>query len=208
MPKHPFERPAGRFVELTIDSKALECNVLSDPSSRKVTVYLPPGYDTSSEDYPLLVDLVGFTGSGFSHLGWKPYQESVPQRADRLVAAGAMGPVIMAFPDCFTSLGGNQYINSAAMGHWADFLLHEMLPAIESNFRVRPGCRGVFGKSSGGYGAIAHGLRYADHWNAVACHSGDMAFRGNGNDIHVCFHTTTNRYRLGSSGIMIPRTCA
>ena len=32
------------------------------------------------------------------------------------------------------------------------------------------------GKSSGGYGAIVHGMLYADHWGAVACHSGDMGF--------------------------------
>ena len=32
------------------------------------------------------------------------------------------------------------------------------------------------GKSSGGYGAIIHGMRYAKHWGAIACHSGDMYF--------------------------------
>jgi S-formylglutathione hydrolase FrmB len=85
---------------------------------------------------------------------------------------------VAAFPDCFTSLGGNQYINSLAMGRWEDFLIDEMIPALESQLRLRPGRahRAVFGKSSGGYGAIAHGLRRADAWNAIACHSGDMAF--------------------------------
>jgi S-formylglutathione hydrolase FrmB len=34
----------------------------------------------------------------------------------------------------------------------------------------------LFGKSSGGYGAIVHGMLYADAWGAIACHSGDMAF--------------------------------
>jgi hypothetical protein len=51
-----------------------------------------------------------------------------------------MPPVDVAFPDCFTQLGGNQYVNSASMGAWEDFLLHEMLPAIEQRF----GC-GVWG---------------------------------------------------------------
>src|SRR5271165_1335481 len=32
-----------------------------------------------------------------------------------------MPPVVVAFPDCFTRLGGNQYINSASMGAWEDF---------------------------------------------------------------------------------------
>ena len=88
-----------------------------------------------------------------------------------------MPPVVVAFPDCFTRLGGNQYINSASTGAWEDFLLHEMLPAIEQRFECGGiGRRGVFGKSSGGYGAITHALRHSDIWAAAACHSGDMGF--------------------------------
>jgi S-formylglutathione hydrolase FrmB len=63
------------------------------------------------------------------------------------------------------------------MGAWEDFLLHEMLPAIEQRFRCGgTGRRAVFGKSSGGYGAITHALRHSDIWSAAACHSGDMGF--------------------------------
>lgn len=178
MPTHNFTPLRGRIVEIEVSSKALENNVLGDPTTRRVGVYLPPGYDDTKEDYPLLVDLVGFTGSGLSHLGFKAFDETVPQRIERLIASEKMGPVVAAFPDCFTSLGGNQYINSSALGNWEDFLIDEMIPALEDQFRVRKGRehRGVFGKSSGGYGAIAHGLRRADAWNALACHSGDMMF--------------------------------
>jgi len=88
-----------------------------------------------------------------------------------------MSPVVVAFPDCFTRLGGNQYINSASVGAWEDFLLLEMLPVIEQRFKCGgTGLRGVFGKSSGGYGAITHALRHSDIWSGVACHSGDMGF--------------------------------
>ncbi len=178
MPAHNFTRPQGRIVEVEIESKALAKNLLGDPAARVVAVYLPPGYDDGDADYPLFVDLVGFTGSGFAHLNWKAFGESVPQRLDRLAAEGKMGPVVAAFPDCFTSLGGNQYVDSRAMGNWEAFLVDEMLPRLEADFRIRPGRehRAVFGKSSGGYGAIVHGLRRADAWGAVACHSGDMAF--------------------------------
>ncbi|MCB1692835.1 MAG: hypothetical protein KDI19_08720 [Pseudomonadales bacterium] len=178
MPEQNFALPQGRIEYLEIKSSALEGNVLGDPAVRSVAIYLPPGYDKESEEYPLFVDIVGFTGSGFAHVGWKAFGESVPQRIDRLVAEGKMGKVIVALPDCFTSLGGNQYINSATMGNWADFLTLEMIPAIESRYRVRAGrsSRALFGKSSGGYGAIAHGMLHAEHWGAIACHSGDMAF--------------------------------
>ena len=65
-------------------------------------------------------------------------QIDYPERLDRLIGEERMPPVVVAFPDCFTRLGGNQYINSAAMGAWEDFLLYEMLPDIERRF----GCGG------------------------------------------------------------------
>ncbi len=164
---------------MPIRSEHLRDNLLGDPAERVVVVYLPEGYDSSSERYPLFVDLVGYTGSGFVHaMGWKPFWENVPQRLDRLRAAGQMGPVVCAFPDAFTSLGGNQYIDSVAMGRWARFLTEEMLPALQARYRLLPGRRhrALFGKSSGGYGALIHGMCHAEHWGAVACHSGDVAF--------------------------------
>ncbi len=178
MPKHPFTRPKGRFEYIEVESAALANNVLGDPSIRTIAVYLPEGYDKSDDHYPLFVDIVGFTGSGLSHIGWKAFQENVPQQIDRLIDEGKMGPVIVAFPDCFTSLGGNQYINSAALGDWEDFLCHDMVEALESRYRILSGRdhRAIFGKSSGGYGAIVHGMLHADTWGAIACHSGDMDF--------------------------------
>jgi hypothetical protein len=92
-------------------------------------------------------------------------------------ASGVMPPVVVALPDCFTRLGGNQYINSSVMGPWADVLLQEMVPLVEARFACGgEGKRAVFGKSSGGYGALVHALLYPDFWAAAACHSGDMGF--------------------------------
>lgn len=42
--------------------------------------------------------------------------------------------------------------------------------------RRGPGRRGVFGKSSGGYGAAWHGMHRADFWSAISINSGDMGF--------------------------------
>ncbi len=178
MPIHRFERPRGRLESLEIESAAVANNILGDPTRRTVMVYLPEDYDSGNEHYPLLVDIVGYTGSGLGHLNWKAFGENVPQQVDRLVTEGKMGPAIIAFPDCFTALGGNQYVNSSVLGNWADFLTLEMVPELESRYRLSGGRehRGLFGKSSGGYGAIIHGMLYAEHWGAVACHSGDMSF--------------------------------
>src|SRR5437588_329864 len=156
----------GSVSRITIVSQALESNMLGDPSARVVDVYVPARHD--GQGLPLLVDLVGFTGSGLSHTNWVGFRENLPERLDRLIGEERMPPVVVAFPDCFTRLGGNQYINSASMGPWEDFLLYEMLPAIEQRFGCGGiGRRGVFGKSSGGYGAVTHALRHSDIWEVI-----------------------------------------
>ena len=157
----------GTLHRIHIDSSALKSNLLGDPTVRAVDVYVPPGHTGSG--LPLLVDLVGFASSGLSHTNWVGFRENVPERLDRLISGAQMSPVVVAFPDCFTRLGGNQYINSAALGSWEEFLILEMLPAVEDRFHCGgEGRRGVFGKSSGGYGALVHALRHSDVWSAAS----------------------------------------
>jgi enterochelin esterase-like enzyme len=168
--------PAGEVRRLTVESKALKGNLLGDPTVRELRVYVPAGYDVGRR-YPLLVDVVGFTGSGQIHTNWRPFTENVPERLDRLIGEGSMPPVVVAFPDCFSRLGGNQYINSAAIGRYENYLVDEVVPLVERELACGgPGRRAIFGKSSGGYGAIVHGMRRPDIWAALACHSGDMGF--------------------------------
>lgn len=167
--------PVGRVERLRLESALLKNNFLGESTVREIDVYLPAKADP--DGLPLLVDLVGFTAGGPAHTNWKNFAENVPERLDRLIGSGDMQPCVVAFPDCFTKLGGNQYINSAAIGPWADVILKEFVPFVERQYRCGgAGKRGVFGKSSGGYGAIVHALLYPDFWSAAACHSGDMGF--------------------------------
>ena len=170
--------PAGRVVVLEHASKILKGNPLKDPHVRKVGVWLPPQYDGSNNRFPVLYDLVGFTGSGLSHTGWKPFGDNVAERAARLIHEKKMGPAIIVFPDCFTALGGNQYVNSSAIGNYADYLTREIIPFVDREFRTLASRehRGCFGKSSGGYGAIVHAMKYPQYWGAIADHSGDSYF--------------------------------
>jgi hypothetical protein len=169
--------PAGTLVVLEHTSKVLKGNPLGDPHVRRVGVWLPPQYD-GIQRFPVLYDLVGFTGSGLSHTNWKPFGDNVPERAARLIREQRMGPVIIVFPDCFTALGGNQYVNSSAIGPYADYLTGEIIPFVDREFRTLAGRehRGCFGKSSGGYGSILHAMKYSRYWGAVANHSGDAYF--------------------------------
>jgi hypothetical protein len=186
----PHKRPrwsAGQVVVVDHSSRVLKGNPLGDPVRRPITVWLPPQYNEGANPknksgkarrFPVLYDLVGFTGSGPAHVGWRPFDENVPERAARLIHEKKMGPCIIVFPDCFTSLGGNQYINSSAVGRYADYIVGEIIPTVDREFRTLASRehRGCFGKSSGGYGAIIHGMKYAEHWGAIADHSGDAYF--------------------------------
>ncbi|HLS85325.1 MAG TPA: alpha/beta hydrolase-fold protein [Burkholderiales bacterium] len=174
-----FRGHPGTVVVLEHDSKILRDNPLGDPHVRKLGVWLPPQYDGSGKRrFPVLYDFAGYTGSGLSHLAWKNFSENLPERAARLVHEEAMGPAIIVFPDCFTALGGNQYVNSPAIGNYADYVTRELIPFVDREFRTLASRehRGCFGKSSGGYGAIVHGMKYARYWGAVANHSGDAYF--------------------------------
>ena len=181
MPIKRPKGPPGRVVMLEHTSEILKGNRLGDPHVRPLHVWLPAQYDDprhAATRFPVLYDLVGFTGSGPAHVNWKAFGENVPERAARLVHEQEMEPVVIVFPDCFTALGGNQYVNSSAIGSYADYLTREIVPFVDANFRTLASRdhRGCFGKSSGGYGAIVHGMRYPRTWGAVVDHSGDSYF--------------------------------
>jgi enterochelin esterase family protein len=86
--------------------------------------------------------------------------------------------MILVMPDCFTRLGGSQYINSTATGRYEDHLVEEVVPFVDAHFRTvaERGARAVMGKSSGGYGALVHAMRHADVFGLAASHSGDCFF--------------------------------
>jgi len=95
--------PPGRVVTLEHVSRVLADNPLGDPHIRTLDVWLPPQYDQArgrgrGARFPVLFDLVGYTGSGKSHTNWRSFDENVPERAARLVHERKMGPVIIVGP--------------------------------------------------------------------------------------------------------------
>lgn len=165
-------------MRLQHSSQCLQGNPWDDPADRELPVYLPPGYSDSDAPYPVLWDLAAYTNSGPGHLNWRNQGENLAERLDRLIGQGAMDPVVVAFPDCYTSLGGNQYVNSASVGRYADYLNEELVPLVGERLNVVDGRdgRAAFGKSSGGYGALFLAMNFPDTWGAVASHAGDVGF--------------------------------
>jgi len=170
--------PAGRVVSLNHHSDVLRENPWQDPVDRLLPVYLPPSYDEHAPPYVALWDLAAFTNSGLGHIAWRNHGENLPDRLDRLIGQGLMPPVVVVMPDCYTTLGGNQYVNSPSVGSYADYLVKELVPFVSSQLNVVESSsgRGIFGKSSGGYGALYHAMHYPNIWGAAASHAGDVGF--------------------------------
>jgi S-formylglutathione hydrolase FrmB len=170
--------PKGSIIRLQHHSSALEGNPWGDPVERELSVYLPHGYADSKASYVTLWDLAAYTNSGPGHLNWRNQGENLPERLDRLIGQGVMEPAVVAFPDCYTSLGGNQYVNSASVGRYADYLNLELVPLVSERLNVVDArdARAVFGKSSGGYGALFLAMNHPETWGAAASHAGDMGF--------------------------------
>lgn len=167
---------AGHVEIHAFKSSLLEANPLGDDPIRQVPVYVP-GHE-HPKGWPVLYALAGFTGTGLSMLNYDWYQENLPRRLDRLIGTGAMEPAVVVMVDGMTAIGGNQYIDSGAVGPWARHITEELVPWAEGRFPIRPGRahRGVFGKSSGGYGSLMMAIEHADVFHAAASHSGDCYF--------------------------------
>jgi S-formylglutathione hydrolase FrmB len=169
----------GRIVVERFESHVLRANPLGDPATRELYLYLPPSYDgDTGRRFPVVYCLTGFTGRGQMLLNAQPFTPGLKERMDTLITQGSIAEMIVVMPDCFTRLGGSQYINSEATGRYEDYLIQEIVPFVDSRFRTRAeaGARAVMGKSSGGYGALVHGMRHSDVFGLVASHSGDAYF--------------------------------
>lgn len=148
---------AGRFDEVVFESDLLKGNPLGDPFQRPLWIYLPPGYDTeAAKRYPTIYMIQGFTGQIDMWRNRSPFRKNFPELADELFAKGEAPPCILVWVDCWTSLGGSQFVDSPATGRYHSYLCNEIVPWVDTHYRTRPQRehRGIAGKSSGGYGAM------------------------------------------------------
>lgn len=169
---------AGRVELRPIRSTALEGNLAGDPAVREVPVYLPPGWDAPGARFPVVFLLIGYTGRGHHYLETHPWHAGVIPVYDRRVAAGEAPPAILVAPDCFTRLGGSQYVNSSYLGDYDDHLALELPDFVDQHYPTRPGRRAVIGKSSGGFGALHHAMRHPEVFPVAGSISGDVDFEG------------------------------
>jgi enterochelin esterase-like enzyme len=129
-------------------------------------VYLPPGYEASTQRFPVVYLLHGYTDD---ESGWIQFGE-IQLAADRAIAEREIPPMIIVMPDG----GVTFYINDAAgKVRYEDMFVRELVPFIDATYRTRPDreLRGVAGLSMGGWGTLVYTLRHPDLFSAGAAFS-------------------------------------
>jgi hypothetical protein len=176
---HPWSvEVSGRFDEHSFDSEALRGNALGDPHQRPLWVYVPPGYDDDDRRYPAIYQIQGLTGQLDMWRNRTAFRKNFPELADGGITSGEIPPCILVWVDCWTSLGGSQFLDSPGTGKYLTYLCDEVVPWVDGNYRTLPerDHRGIQGKSSGGYGAMVVPMIREDLFGGLATHAGDALF--------------------------------
>jgi enterochelin esterase-like enzyme len=143
---------AGSIVTRELDSKTL---------GRKwsVNVYLPTGYETSTEKYPVLYLLHGNT---HNYASWEK-NGHIQATTDALIAAGEIPPTLIVMPDG----GTTWYVDRKEPMESA--ILNDLIPTIEKDYRVKAerSGRAIAGLSMGGYGSMRFALKYPEMFSAA-----------------------------------------
>lgn len=171
----PMSRLHGRIVEMAVHGLALEGNLLGDSPDRTITVYLPPGYEhETSRRYPVIYSLSGYQPSPAFAKSIGPHPEGyLFAAADRAIADGTLGEVIVVNVDGWNRLGGSFWVNSRTTGRWEDFIIHDVIAAIDARFRTitSTDSRGLYGASMGGFGAISIAMHRPELFGSVFAQS-------------------------------------
>jgi S-formylglutathione hydrolase len=170
------------LIQDEIYSPSLEGNLLGDPATRPVLIYLPPSYDASPEKrYPTVYLLHGFdtnhlcfTSSGVNNamklLAGIDLGADVGSIADGLLAAGQMDELIIVLPNAANSFAGSMYERSPLIGDYRDYIAKDLVAYIDGKYRTiaDSSARGIAGHSMGGYGALSLAIEYPEVFGAVA----------------------------------------
>lgn len=169
----------GRFEERVFDSQLLRGNPLGDPHQRPLWVYLPPGYAEERERrYPSIYMIQGLTGQLDMWRNRAPFRKTFLELCDELFAKKEAPPCIVVWVDCWTKLGGSQFLDSPGTGRYHSYLCDELVPFVDREYRTLAARehRGIAGKSSGGYGAMVTPMLRPDLFGGLATHAGDALF--------------------------------
>jgi enterochelin esterase family protein len=146
-------------------------------AGRKIVVYTPPGYESSSERYPVLYLL---HGAGSNETAWTE-RGRAHVILDNLIADGRLKPLVVVMPFGFAfqrapgARGDAAENKQQREGFWKDFV-DDVIPMVERAFRVHGDRehRAIAGLSLGGAQSLAIGLSRTDLFSHIAAFSSAM----------------------------------
>jgi enterochelin esterase-like enzyme len=157
LPTLLFSQSGKVFDNLTFNSKILK-------GERKYAIYLPPDYESSQRNYPVLYLL---HGGGDDQTGWVQFGE-VLNITDKAIKEGKATPMIIVMPDA--NSGQRGYFNSVK-GDWRyeDFFFEEFIPFVEKKYRIKADkrYRAISGLSMGGGGSFMYALHRPDLFSSA-----------------------------------------
>jgi pimeloyl-ACP methyl ester carboxylesterase len=156
-----------KVIEDKISAKSLIGNPLGDEHERKLIII----ENRVTSKTPILIGLPGFFGSGNNFLN-KSYTSF--DFTDLLGKLHEEYGFIIVLPDTMTKFGGNQFVDSTAVGNYKSFIAKDLVSYIGELYGNRDIY--LFGKSSGGFGAISITMDYPDIFHGFIDISGDSYF--------------------------------
>lgn len=168
---------AGRIITDQITSQALKDNKLNDKNIRDIVIYLPPDYDSSNKNYPVLYLLHGFGGSERFYVD-SVTEEFIVFMLDTLIQGKKLKEMIIVMPDGSNKYGGSFFLNSELIGNYEDYIVIEIPNYIDKKYRTirdRDACV-IAGASMGGYGSMTLAMKHPEVYSAVVALSPPLAF--------------------------------
>jgi hypothetical protein len=155
----------GRVVVRELRGQSLAHSLIGTDPLRKLAVYLPPGYESSTQRYPVIY----YLPNPLARFNEQFYQESVRELLDQAIASSEIGKTIFVAVDLATPFGCSWYVNSPVTGNWEDFMVRELVPYVDANFQTLSSrdSRGILGDFMGGYGAIRFGMTHPEVFGTV-----------------------------------------
>ena len=155
----------GKLVTAQFEAPSIRGNRGGEASLRRMTIYLPPGYDAGRDRYPVIYYLHGYSWNDSTCAAWL----QLGQLMDVAISKGVIRQVIIVVPDSYTTFGGSFYANSVLTGNWADYIGKDVVGYVDGHFRTiaHRNSRGVTGISMGGHGAIKMGMLFPEVFGTV-----------------------------------------
>jgi len=155
----------SRVVDAQLRSTRFTHNKIGISSTRSVSIYLPDGYDAGTGRYPVVYFLHNIFEDNRALFATYHAQSLF----DLAIRNGVISGFIVVSGDFSTPFGGSIYTNSPVTGNWEDFLVDELVPYVDANYRTiaNSDARGLAGDRMGGYGAIRIGMRHPEVFGSV-----------------------------------------